>query len=113
MQILRKYPNAKVHVFAVWVNALATDSRGAWSKDMFGDDPRVTNLWDGSSLIGQWYLGNGYGFGGVGETLLYDAYYAYDGTAVWKDAPSPPLVDGSEIITHVAGLEQKFVPLLG
>ncbi|HVS84370.1 MAG TPA: hypothetical protein VHD91_01905 [Gaiellaceae bacterium] len=114
MQILRKYPNAKLHVFAVWENALVTDSRGAWSKYMFGDDPRVTSIWDGTNQVGQWYVQHGYGFGGIDLTFIYDAYFAYGSKDVWKDdTPTSPIVDGSEIITHTDGLQQKFAPLLG
>lgn len=112
LQILDKYPDAKVRVFAVWENALATDSRSAWPHDMFGDDPRVTSLWDGRNLVGQWFVQHGYSLGGIDLTFIYDAYYAYDKNAVWKDGPTSPVADGSEIITHVDGLQQAFVPLL-
>ena len=63
---------------------------------MFGNDPRVTSFWGGLAFI-------------------YDAYFAYGKDAIWKDGGGPIslVVDGSEIISHVDGLQQEFVPLLG
>jgi hypothetical protein len=90
---------------------LAGDSRSAWDAHVL-DDPRVVSLWDGSRLAGKWFADHSVGgLGGPGG-VVWDAYFAFGGTARWRSEPSGLLVAGSDIIDNTGGLEQHFVPLL-
>jgi hypothetical protein len=90
---------------------LAGDSRSAWDSHVL-DDPRVSEFWDGDRVAGTWFndrrLG---GLGGPGG-IAWDVYYAFGPNATWGSKPTAPLAAGSDIIDHVSGLEQAFVPLL-
>ncbi|HET7571585.1 MAG TPA: hypothetical protein VFJ77_02830 [Gaiellaceae bacterium] len=100
-------------MFAIWVNTMPGDSRSAWPKTMFRD-ARVSSYWDPADRVGRWFGVNG--TGGIGTRtvpVVWDAYFAYGPDARWQDAPTEPVVAGSEIISHTQELTDRFVPLLG
>jgi hypothetical protein len=91
-------------VLAIWLPMLAGDSRSAWPKGMF-DDPRVTSFWDGDRLAGRWLADHRTGGLDAPGSIVWDAYLAYAPEARWSDTPGEPVVAGSDIIGHTAGLE--------
>ncbi len=88
-------------MFAIWIPMMAGDARSAWDSNVL-DDPRVTEFWDGKRIAGTW-------FGRQQGVIAWDVYYAFGGRSTWT---SPPIATGTDIIDHVSGLEQSFIPLL-
>jgi len=108
--ILKDHPSARLKVIAVWLPMLAGDTRSAWPSHMF-DDPRVTSFWDGDRLAGRWFADHQTGDLGAPGSIVWDAYLAYGPQPRWHGAPTMPIVAGSDIIGHTAGL-QRFVRTL-
>jgi hypothetical protein len=109
--ILRAHPNAKLKVIAIWLPMLGGDSRSSWSSRIL-DDPRVTSLWDGDRLAGNWFADEHTGGLSTPGSIVWDAYLAYGADARWQQSPTDPIVAGSDIIANTDGLEKQFVPLL-
>jgi hypothetical protein len=70
------------------------------------DDPRVTSFWDGDRLAGRWLANHETGSLSAPGSIVWDAYFGYGPRARWRGAPSEPIVAGSDIIAHTAGLER-------
>jgi hypothetical protein len=83
---------------------LAGDSRGAWDKAVLAD-PRVTQLWDGRQLFGNWLQAHG--------GALWDTFLVYGPNPRWHKTPTRPLASGSPIIGATDELEQSLLPLIG
>ena len=99
-------------MFAIWLPMLPGDSRSAWDSHVL-DDARVTEFWDGSRIVGNWFgkqqIG---GLGGQGS-IVWDAYYAFPKNSMWSPQQlTGVLAAGSDIIDNVSGLERDFIPLL-
>ena len=90
---------------------LAGDSRSAWDSHVL-DDPRVSEFWDGNRIAGKWFADQR--IGGLGQPgwIVWDAYYAFPASSIWKRRPNAVLATGSDIIDNVSGLQRHFVPLL-
>ena len=71
-EILEKNPNAKLKVYAVWFNMLASDDRSRWPQDLFSD-PRVVEYWDDRQVLGTWYAGHP-DYEDYPGPVLWDAY---------------------------------------
>ena len=73
--VLERYENADLRVYAVWLPMLVTDSRGAWDESALRDR-RVRHYWDGERMLGlalaQAKLG-GLGYAGI----VWDAYFLF------------------------------------
>jgi hypothetical protein len=103
--ILAEHPDADLRVYAVWVPALATDSRSDWDPSVLAD-PRVRHFWDGEYAVG-------YDLGpriGEPSALVYDVYAVYDADARWGD---PPAGAGRTVIGESEQLRSELEPLLG
>lgn len=106
--ILAKYPKAHLRVYTVWFNMLVGDSRGGWDSTVL-PDARVTHLWDGQKLVGQWFAAQA---GDTGSTY-WDAYWLYGPDARWDQAPGPTVGTGGPVISVREQLQGQIVPLLG
>jgi hypothetical protein len=91
---------------------LAGDSRGAWDSHVL-DDRRVVSLWDGSRVSGKWFADHSTGGLFQSGDVAWDAYYAFGKESRWRGEPSGLVAAGSDIISTTAGLQKRFVPLLG
>jgi hypothetical protein len=98
-------------VLAIWIPMLAGDSRSAWDSHVL-DDPRVVEFWDGDRIAGRWFADHGLGRLSAPGGIVWDAYYAFPGSARWVTEPTQLAAAGSDIIDNVSGLEDAFVPLL-
>jgi len=107
-QLLAEFPSAHLHVYAVWLPMLWTDSRNLWN-GMNMPDPRVMHFWDGKRQVGQWFAEHVDGYEGV----AWDAYYLYGPEAVWDTVPSPLVGSGSTIYAEYDNLESQVRSLLG
>lgn len=89
------------------------DSRSAIDRTIL-DDPRVTSLWDPREISGTWFANNAIaGLGGGGGSVVWDAYYAFQASASWRQPePSGAVAAGSDIIGTTDALARRFIPLL-
>ena len=97
-----------MHVIVVWEPMLAGDSRDTIDPALF-DDPRVTSFWDPQRISGTW-LGQ-QRLGGL-DGVVWDAYYAFPGSARWGVRPDRLIASGTPIIGATSALEHDFAPLL-
>jgi hypothetical protein len=65
---------------------LAGDSQAAWDREVL-DDPRVTQLWDASQLVGSWLQAHGGAF--------WDTFLVYDPHTRWDTEPKDRRVQKS------------------
>lgn len=107
-EILEKNPNAKLKVYAVWFNMLASDARSRWPQGLFSD-PRVAEYWDDKKVLGTWYAGHP-DYQDYPGQVLWDAYLLYGPGARWEDKPSDRVGWG---FTIVRTREQMRKDLLG
>jgi hypothetical protein len=105
--ILAKYPQGRVRVYAVWFNMLWGDSREGWDSTVL-PDARVTHLWDGQKLVGRWFARQD----GDPQGTYWDAYWLYDPTARWDAAPGALVGSGGPVINVGAQLQSQLVPWL-
>ena len=109
-EILASHPTAKLRVYALWTNKLFGDARNRW--DAAGlTDPRVTHLWDGTDVAGDWLAGHVAGYQG-GD---WDTYLLFGPDATWREAsvpPSPLRSSGSPVDANADTLRQAIDPLL-
>jgi len=109
-QVLAAHPHAKLRVYALWTNKLFGDACDRW--DAAGlTDARVTHLWDGKDVAGDWLAGNVNGDQG-GD---WDNYLLFGPEATWPAAgqpPSPLRSSGSPVDANADTLRQAITPLL-
>lgn len=95
--LLEHYPNAKLHVYAIWFDMLASDARSRWSSTLL-TDPRVIHRWDEPKAVGRWYAQHvssmrplltpesRWGDGDV----LWDSWTLYGPKASWASTETAP-----------------------
>ena len=103
-QILAKYPNANVRVYAVWFNMFPGDARSKWPSDLL-TDPRVIHRWDEAKTVGSWY-GQHTSYmrpqltpnsSWKGE-ILWDSYVLYSADARWDESPTGVIHWGRTVV---------------
>jgi hypothetical protein len=106
-KLLNTYPNARLRVYAIWVNKLFGDARRRW--DAAGlTDPRVEHLWDPEDVAGDWLATNVPGYQGSD----WDTYLLFGPDATWTSQPTP-LASASGPVDHqINDLRQALNPLL-
>jgi hypothetical protein len=106
--VLERYPTAPIHVYAIWTDKRFFDSRDQW--DAAGlVDRRVTHLWDGDDIAGDWLVHHDPDFRG-GD---WDAYALFGPTALWTSSSPPrPASSGSTVIGSSDALASAIGPLL-
>jgi hypothetical protein len=90
--ILEKYPDAPLSVYAVWVPQLGGD-RGSVDPELFGDE-RVRTYWDPGELAGLAIAEDVQGF----EWIPWDVYTLYGPDGRWEDGPPEPADWGATLI---------------
>lgn len=118
-ELLNRYPDANLRVYAVWFDMYPGDARSKWPASLLTDE-RVTHLWDEGKLVGRWYgerattmrsrLSAGSAWNGQ---ILWDSYLLYAGDAQWTDAPTNLIQWGRTIVAGREALQQDFLRLLG
>jgi hypothetical protein len=118
--LLEKYSNANVRVYAVWFNMLASDERSKWPSTLLTDS-RVVHRWDEPKAVGRWYArqvstmrsaltpGSKWSDG----EILWDSYLLYGAGAKWDDAPTSLIRWGGTIVAGRETLRQDFERLFG
>jgi len=118
-ELLAKYPEADLRVYAVWFNMYPGDMRSRWPPDLL-TDARAIHRWDEAKAVGQWYApvtasirpelaaGSRWQDG----TILWDAYLLYGAEAKWSDAPTTGLIRwGRTIVAGRDTLHDDFAKL--
>lgn len=114
-ELLDKYPNAKLRVYAVWFNMLTSDARAKWPETLLHDS-RVIHRWDEPKALGTWYAaraaslrpsitpGSKWGDGNV----LWDSYLLYGADSHWDDTPTHLIHWGRTIVAGRETLKEDF-----
>jgi hypothetical protein len=100
--VLDRYPDANVRVFAVWLPIIPTDQRFQVA-DLMVDD-RATHYWDGGQIVGEYFAARD-GAGGV----AWDVFYVFGPEAAWGDEPR---ATGAPVVTEGSRLEAALRPYL-
>ena len=105
-EILEAHPQARLRVYAIWVNKQAGDARSRW--DAAGlTDRRVVHLWDAKDVSGAWLAGNVPGYQGSD----WDTYL-FGPEATWQSHPTPLGSSGAPVFDQIDQLSQALNPLL-
>ena len=119
-QLLDKYREANLRVYAVWFSMMPADSRAKWPPTLLTDS-RVVHRWDEPKTIGRWFApqtqamrpqrsdGSAWSDGDV----LWDAYLLYGPDAKWNDTPTGLIHWGRTIVAGRDSLRQDFDRLFG
>jgi hypothetical protein len=106
-QILKAHPQARLRVYAIWVNKQVGDARSRW--DAAGlTDPRVVHLWDAKDVSGAWLARNVPGYQGSD----WDSYLLFGPEATWTSQPTRLRSSGAPVLDQIEQLSQALNPLL-
>lgn len=94
-EILERYPNEDLRVYAVWFNMIASDSRSRWrwTGGVIGDR-RVIHLWDEQKTVGRWFARNY----DPNTEVMWDVFFLFNGDAQWQERPAPMVITGRTIM---------------
>lgn len=113
--LLEKYPDTDVRVYAVSFRMLASDRLAGWlvkPGDLLSD-PRVTHDWDEGKLVGRWYDEHVTRVGeSGGDRAEWDAYFLYGPDATWGDGSPREISWGRTIVASRAKLLHDFTSLV-
>jgi hypothetical protein len=102
--ILKRYPKANLTVYALWVPALAGDSRGDWDGSVLADH-RVRQFWDARSEASAW-LGE---HAADSTGLFYDVWLLFGPGARWEENNiTKPEGLGSDVIGTTSQLKSAL-----
>jgi hypothetical protein len=104
--ILEKYPDAPLSVYAVWVTQLGA-GRGDVDAELFGDE-RVRSYWDPDGLVGEAIADDVESYGSV----VWDVYALYGADARWEGRPTGLRDWGAPVIADSDRLGQRVEALL-
>jgi hypothetical protein len=117
-ELLDKYSNANLRVYAVWFNMMPADSRAKWSANLLTDS-RVIHRWDEPKTLGRWFgprtavmksqltPDSTWNDGDV----LWDAYLLYGADAKWDAEPAGLINWGRTIVAARESLRTDFEKL--
>jgi len=118
-ELLAKYPNADLRVYAIWFNMFPGDARSKWPPSLL-TDPRVIHRWDEGKLVGTRYGGHTNKIGAQlspgsswNGDILWDSYLFYGADAQWDEAPTNLVHWGRTIVAGRETLRQDFQRLFG
>ena len=99
-------------MIVLWEPMYPGDARGKIPTGFFAGDPRVSSYWDPTEISGRWLADHPFaGLGG--NSIVWDAYYAFAPSSHWgSGAPTHLVAAGSDIIGSTNALEHSFAPLL-
>ena len=109
-EVMNKYADADLKTYIVWLPMIATDERSKWRASLL-DDSRIQHFWNEDQAIGKWFTDNLKEYRALGP-VAWDAYYLFDKTAKWDDAPAPVVAYGTPVFKKpkqlVEALEEMF-----
>jgi hypothetical protein len=115
-EVLQKYPDLKLKVFAIWQPISEADNgrEAAYNAQRY-TDPRFEHFWDAGLVTGHWYKNtvlptipelqsnNVFSTG-----FVWDAFFLYDKNQKWTDLPPYPLSAGAPITEGFHVLEEAL-----
>lgn len=108
--ILDRYPDADLSVYAVWVSPAGIDDRAA--VDQLLGDERVSSFWDAEQAVARW-VGDNRLVGFAEGDVAYDLYLLFGPDAVWGEAPPRVLSEGAPVVFEGGTLSAALAPYLG
>lgn len=109
--ILDKYPNADLKIYAVWMPIIRGDSRLAVPRAVaLLPDLRVSHYWDPNRFSGNFFKKNI--VPDVNASVAWDIFFLYDKDAKWDKIPDPLVDKGRTIIATSGSLGYEFGELL-
>ena len=110
-QILDKYPDTPLRVYAVWFEMLSSDSRSRWQGSLMTDS-RVVHYWDADKVVGRWFADQEDFRDMVFGPIAWDIFFLFGPESEWDAAPSPLVESGYTIVSRRRDLEKSIIPLL-
>ena len=96
-EILERYPDAPLRVYAVWIPMIWSDRAGAVGRATpLLDDPRVEHFWDGEKETGRWFARKLEG--DESGAAAWDVFYLFGAGAEWGEVPAPVEASGAPVI---------------
>lgn len=119
-EILAKYPNADLRIYAVWFNMYPGDSRSEWPSELL-TDRRVIHRWDEPKVVGTFFGQNKSRMqpqltsdsNGTGGAILWDSYLLYGPNAQWETFPTGLTHWGRTIVAARESLRTEMDLLFG
>lgn len=106
--ILKKYPKAKIRIYAIWSAIIPTDARAAWNlTGRLLPDARVEHFWDDSRVAGEWFA-KLESPDDKNPGVMWDAFLVFGPDAQWSDQPKPRLSLGNTIRDEFEELEKHL-----
>jgi len=96
--IMKKYPEEDLIVYAVWFNMIPGDRKEGWDPELL-DDKRVTHYWDEDRVLGKWITKNVPDCRHLGK-IDWDSFYLFDADGKWDDTLEGIKACGTPIYTH-------------
>lgn len=107
--IMEKYPDEEITVYAVWFNMIGGDQKEGWDPKVLADR-RVTHYWDEKRVLGKWVAKN------VGDCkhlgpIDWDSYYLFDKDGKWVKTFGNVKACGTPILKAADKLEHAIIEL--
>jgi hypothetical protein len=119
-ELLDRYPQANLRVYAIWFDMYPGDARSSWPAGLLHDS-RVIQRWDEAKAVGTWFgdrtpmmraqlsPGSAWRDGHI----LWDASLLYGADARWDSAPTALLHWERTIVAGRETLKEDFQRLFG
>ena len=109
--ILDKYPDADLKIYAVWMPVIRGDSRLAVPNAVaLLPDLRVIHFWDQTRISGNFFKNNI--VPNVRVSVAWDMFFLYDKDAKWDKIPGPLVDKGRTIIATSGSLGYELGELI-
>jgi hypothetical protein len=113
--LLAKYPEADVRVYAIWFNMFPGDSKSEWPPELLTDS-RVVHRWDEPKAVGTFFGQSRSKMqaqltsdsNGTGGDILWDSYLLYGPEARWDSFPTGLTHWGRTIVAARETLRRQF-----
>lgn len=107
--ILKKYPEEEITVYAVWFNMIPGDRKQHWKPELL-NDKRVSHYWDEERVLGKWISKNAKDCEHLGP-IDWDSYYLFDGDGEWNDTFEGAKACGTPILKATEPLKEAAAKL--
>lgn len=107
--ILKKYPEEEITVYAVWFNMVPGDRKEGWNPKLLADE-RVTHYWDEERVLGKWITQNVPDCKHIGP-IDWDSYYLFDADGEWGDTFTGTKACGTPILKATEPLAEAAAKL--